>query len=114
MISIKTFESYNEGEDSIFEHLGKKYSVDKLISVSQTKPVTPFSVDKLKWILGHTDVEDQRIINSDLNYPIIITELSGKWYVLDGAHRLSKAVEQKLKSINVKIVSTSELKTCAI
>lgn len=52
----------------------------------------------------------QRILSADLSYPICIAKSkNGKWFVLDGTHRLAKAYINNLKTIKVKIIPDNKL-----
>jgi len=52
----------------------------------------------------------QRILKVDLNYPICIAKsTNGKWFVLDGTHRLAKACIDNLKTIKAKIIPNSKV-----
>ncbi len=52
-----------------------------------------------------------RIMNADLKYPIDITKNhKGKWEILDGLHRLVKARIIGLTTVNVRKVSSKQLK----
>jgi len=49
--------------------------------------------------------EYKRIMKADLYYPIDIMENKGRWLILDGLHRLAKAVINKKERISVRIIS---------
>lgn len=51
----------------------------------------------------------QKIMQSDLRYPISITKNKGKWFVLDGLHRLAKAYINNQKTVQVKIIPRERL-----
>lgn len=52
----------------------------------------------------------QRILKADLTYPICIAKSkNGKWFVLDGTHRLAKAYIDNLKTIKAKIIPNNKL-----
>lgn len=47
----------------------------------------------------------QRVLKSDLQYPICIARNKyGKWFILDGTHRLTKAYLNRQKTVKVKII----------
>ena len=52
-----------------------------------------------QWVLGHT----RRILNADLKYPILVDE---KNIILDGIHRLCKAVIEGREDIAVQRIVT--------
>lgn len=52
-----------------------------------------------------------RIMNSNLKYPIDIAKSGkGKWKILDGLHRLVKARVLGLTKVNVRKISSTQLK----
>ena len=51
-----------------------------------------------------------RAMKSDLKYPIIITKNKGRYdMILDGNHRLHKAIETGVKEIKAKILDLSQV-----
>lgn len=56
-----------------------------------------------------TKNEQNKMLKSDLSYPIDIVENKGKWLVLDGLHRLAKSYKQGQKKVNVRIVPRERL-----
>ena len=47
----------------------------------------------------------ERVSAASLDYPIIVVKRGGQYrYVLDGNHRLQKAINQKIESIKAKIL----------
>lgn len=52
----------------------------------------------------------KRIEGVDLSYPICITKnKAGRWFVLDGTHRLARAFLNDIKTIRVKIISNERI-----
>jgi len=45
----------------------------------------------------------KRILSADLRYPIILNLIEGQYYILDGAHRLVKAVTNGHKKIRAYV-----------
>lgn len=95
-------------------------------------PARPFPIDRLLW---HLDVpvwaldgqkyaltprqvlrspfryarEYQRVRAASLVFPIEITRLKGRWLILDGVHRLTRAHEDGLEEIMVRKVPRAML-----
>jgi len=46
---------------------------------------------------------------SSLDYPIDIYNFHGNWIILDGVHRLAKAIYEKRGTINVRRVSEADI-----
>ena len=54
----------------------------------------------------------ERIAAANLEFPIIVVKSGGQYrYVLDGNHRLQKAINQKAESIKAKILDLDNPKT---
>lgn len=53
-----------------------------------------------------------RVDGANLNFPIILTQHRGRWYTLDGMHRIVRAVRDKCESIRAIIVDKSVLDRC--
>lgn len=99
--------SYREGDESTFTHWGKEYRVDDLIALTNGHKLISVPIKDLMW--NHEDnvsrgvfdsaEEQKRIDAAMLYYPLIVTrsalDKSGKlsYVVLDGNHRLAKAVK---------------------
>ena len=54
----------------------------------------------------------ERVAAASLDYPIIVVKSRGQYRsVLDGNHRLQKAIDEKIESIKAKILDLSDTKT---
>lgn len=54
----------------------------------------------------------ERIAAASLEYPIIVVKSGGQYrFVLDGNHRLQKAIDQEIESINAKILGLDNEET---
>lgn len=51
---------------------------------------------------------DKRIAAADLGYPIHVTTVRGRLTILDGVHRLARAVRERRQSIDVQFVSPGD------
>ena len=50
----------------------------------------------------------ERVAAASLEYPIIVVKRDGQYqYVLDGNHRLQKAIDEEIESIKAKILDVS-------
>ena len=56
----------------------------------------------------------ERTLAADLAFPIDVTRRRGRWFVLDGVHRLTKAAALGLDSVRVRRVPASALAEIAI
>ncbi len=92
-------------------------------------PVVDFDVEKLVWNLdmpfwekdGTDDwnltprdvmnkiegssEHQERVKKADLQYPIFVIKKKGRWLIIDGVHRLVKALQSGHKTIKAKIVT---------
>jgi hypothetical protein len=133
----------NLGEGAIFNSVsthvtkfnGKVYDVYKLWWKSDPLPVHYRSVETLtRTLFGTVDVlglklwgnetvaealenrsdEYDRIKNAQLTFPILLTRVESRLVLLDGSHRLVKAVLKENTYIPVKIISRKTLSQCQI
>jgi len=118
----------------IFEKLGFGFCWDDNLLKNIDEPITELNMNELLWNLDlpfweEEKIDDwnltlreviqnperysnhhQRILKADLSYPVCITKSkNGKWFVLDGTHRLAKAYIDNLKTIKVKIIPSDKL-----
>ncbi|NDD67303.1 hypothetical protein EBZ35_06610, partial [bacterium] len=86
--------SYKEGGS--ITHDGVEYDFDKVLAIAETKPTKQCAVSKLAWVLAYDKSNTTRLKNADISVPIVITKSNnGKLTVIDGLHRLAKAVKNK-------------------
>lgn len=107
-----TLEQYSEGADSTFTHLGSEYSIDKLHEVLEKNKVSPntvFKVEDLKWILNHGVSVPSRVDNADTDTPIIVSKENNTLYVVDGFHRLSRAVRDNKEELKGYLITDQKL-----
>ena len=64
-----------------------------------------YIVDTLDNPFTRVKTEPERILQADLSYPIVIVKKNGKLsYILDGNHRMTKAIEIGEDTIKTKIL----------
>lgn len=97
-----------------FTHDGEEFDLQKVKNLVRNQEPKSMAVDDLKWVLDDTDVVRSRIKTADTDNPVIVTRWKSKWVVLDGAHRLTKAVKEKLSTLPTKTISAKDLKTCKL
>ena len=101
--------AYEEGGS--FTHDGQKYSLREAFRTARAKPTKQVDVDKLKWVLQYDRPNPKRLASANLNAPIIVApDRRGRPTVVDGLHRLSKAVQQGKKTLPAKMLTLRELK----
>lgn len=71
-------------------------------------PVKSVKVSELKPLLIDQDYDEEnkdRVDKSSLKYPIIVIKSKGNYKsILDGNHRLYKAIKSKLKTIKIQVI----------
>ena len=97
-----------------FTHEGKKYNLDKAKKIVANRPVVYMKVSDLKWILKFTTTESERIKTADIENPIIVIMDKNKIVAVDGAHRIKKSVQDKIKILPGKFITEEELQTCSL
>lgn len=95
---------YKEGINSTVTHNGNEYLVDDLLLMCNDLSTVHLDISVLSWILDYTTVHNDRVHNSNLDYPIIVFEDDLCYYVLDGVHRLTKAINCNCTTIKCKII----------
>ena len=96
----KTQEVDREFHPMVFQ-FGNEYNVDiNVLELSQQLPSLPTQ-------------GAERVAAASLEYPIIVVKSDGQYrYVLDGNHRLQRAIDEEVESIKAKILDVSaEAKT---
>lgn len=109
---------YTEGADSTVTHDGHLYQLDKIFKMTHRSEVIEVDIDKLAWIVEKHLSKDpdfmRRIHAADPDVPIILTPWDGKWMVIDGFHRLAKAIFLGMKKIKAKVIREKDLKKALI
>ena len=101
--------AYEEGGS--FTHDGQKYSLREAFRTARTKPTKQVDVENLKWVLQYDRPNPKRLAAANLNAPLIVApDRRGRPTVVDGLHRLAKAVQQGKKTLPAKMLTLRELK----
>ena len=68
-----------------------------------------YIVDTLGNSFTRVQTEPERILKADLSYPIVIVKKNGKLsYVLDGNHRMTKAIDMGEDTIKTKVLDLDD------
>jgi len=115
---LKTFEYYNHYQETSWIDTidGKEVTITigEIEKYLNNSPVVEIPVDEIKDMCIHKDKKDEatrkRAEAADLSFPIIISKnTDGKYnMILDGHHRLQKAINTNEKYIKAKVL---DLKT---
>lgn len=116
---IKAFEAYQE-PGGTFESNGLTYDINILFLATDTAPVAYFRVADLQWVVDENihahNVLDElvRVEAADVNVPILVTTYEDRWLVVDGWHRLLKALALGYEFLPGKFVSEELLESSLI
>ena len=102
---------YKEYESTV-THDGEEYDLNTMFAMAQQLPVAYFKVDDLKWILKDAEVDNVRKEVADTTVPLLIAVYQDQWVIIDGLHRLARAVEKGMSMLPGKVVDTSILVIC--
>lgn len=98
-------ESYTEGPDSLFTHVGATYHLDPFLIRAESLPVENVPMSEVSWIIKYSDPEPSRIKAADIAVPSLATEHPQFGLVVfDGLHRLVKAYSKGKKTFLIKRV----------
>lgn len=111
---INIAETYREEAGSSFTHNGNLYSLNKLFDLTSAIEPGDFAVSELAWILDHDQPDPNRVKTADLDAPILVTPFDGQLVVIDGLHRLAKAVTEKRETITGISVDPHILEQCRL
>jgi len=105
-----TNEQFNDGTDFKI-----KFKVSDVIELAKQKPVKEVNPKDINYNFSGRIEDDKetesRVTNADLSYPILVVQNKDNkiFALLDGTHRLEKALRLKLDKIKVKIFDIDEL-----
>lgn len=97
-------ELYQEEPHSTFTNDGKQYDLNKVLADVDDLPKVLFFVNDLKWVLQYDKPDPERMENADPKVPILVAYYGNQFVVVDGLHRLSKAVTEGKQFLRGKLV----------
>lgn len=101
---------YQEGFDSTATHNRKEYRLDTLFELVQKRPIVKVEVSKLSWVLEYTDLDSDRVMKSNTDIPVLVyDDPEYGLTVIDGAHRLTKAVKLGLKTLPAHMLTDEDM-----
>lgn len=102
-------------EKGSFTHDGVRYDIEKAFELARTLPTQRFKVKDLKWVLAYDTPDPERVSRADLSAPILVAlDKTGRLTVIDGLHRLTKAVQEGHTRIMGKYIEPSKLQLLRI
>ena len=82
-------------------------TIQEVLSVLEDQPVVKIDVADIKRLRKDVVIDQHRLDAADTSYPIIIVEKTGgSQYILDGHHRLQKAINEKQPRVPAKILKS--------
>jgi len=99
--------------DTSWEDDGEKITIGDVVDYLGEETVD-LNVLELSQQLPHSlpTQGEERIATANLDYPIIVIKDKGQYqFVLDGNHRLQKAIDEKIESIKTKILDLDNPET---
>lgn len=105
LLQAMSLETYQEGPNSTFTHLGNTYPLDPFLVAANDLPTEHVPMREVVWVLEHGTADPQRVAEADLKVPALAVE-DPKWglVVIDGFHRLTKAKRQGKSAFAIKRV----------
>lgn len=106
--------------DSTFHSNGKNYDLNKVFAITENKKTIQTFLSTLESVLGiNADnlgfVDWQRVAETDLQYPLILSLEGSGFIIVDGYHRFLKAViTGKDLLLPTKYITPEELETTRI
>ena len=96
-------------ENTGWETDTEKITIQDVLNYLSNHTVHDIPVQYIVDTLGNTftsvQTEPERILKADLSYPIVIVKKNGKLsYVLDGNHRMTKAIDIGEDTIKTKVL----------
>lgn len=113
-MKLTELHAYQEEDDSEFTHDGVLYNLNKILTLTASHTVKMFDIEDLKWAVEDVTLEKARKQRADYSVPLLVTNWQGKWVVIDGTHRLAKALDAGIKELPVRIVSAKELEAARV
>jgi len=110
---IIKFNKYKKLTDTYWEKNNKRITLLDILELTKNIKTTKI---KTKLLLKHVlswnnKKENDKIDKSNLKYPplILINDNNTIKYILDGNHRVQKAIKYNIKEINVKLILFNKL-----
>jgi len=110
---VRNFININEGLDDSWADNETVVTLRQLLEITKDIPESKFEVSKLEPIALHKNnsEEEEAIERADLKYPILIfvNDDGSIKSIIDGHHRIQKAIKYKFPMINCKLIKFSDL-----
>lgn len=88
-------------------------TIQDIFNFSKNIPVSEIDTGSLKSIALHNNKTDKETINNiqkaNLDYPILVLKKQDKTSILDGHHRLQKAINNNIPKIKAKVIDINSM-----
>lgn len=111
---MRIAELYQEGPESTFTHDGTEYSVDAAIRMADDYEPVTLEVADLEWVLDYDTPVPGRDEFVDKTIPILCTVLDGHIVVVDGLHRLQRAIDDGDETIPAKMLDCEDMERSSL
>lgn len=106
---------YQEEEGGTFESNGVRYDLNQIFRAVAALPILTIKVNRLKWVIDpHSPIDQARVDRADLAAPLLVTTFNGRHLVVDGFHRVVKAVQRDVPTLPYRRVSPQVLEDARI
>ncbi len=102
-------------EASTFTHDGAAYDLNAALAIVSGRPATAVPVGSLRWLVEPPEAPPEdlaRVERADPAVPVLVTRWEGRVVVLDGLHRLQRALDMRLPSLPARFITAEELRFC--
>ena len=83
---------------------GTTIDIKEVLYRCRDYPVVDLLLEDIERIRTVEIIDQERVDNASLLYPILIVEEESRRYILDGNHRLQKAINENKSTIKAKIL----------
>jgi hypothetical protein len=102
--------AYQEEAGGSFTHDGAEYDLNAVLRATAGDPVREYPVADLAWVHPHSRIDPGRRDAADLTAPVLVApDRAGRPAVVDGAHRLARALAEGVTSLRGRAVSPAAL-----
>ncbi len=114
----KTSKPYREHADSTFTHLGEEYYLNPLLALTEDRAIQQVDVKDLRWVLDYDTSKPDRKAAADSSVPVLVVKepqhKEQALTVVDGLHRLAKAIDEGKTHIPARFITSSELQRASV
>ena len=81
---------------------GMVVTISEVLQQSANIDAIDIPIEDIQAIRTVQDLDPGRVEQADISYPILVVDNCSETYILDGNHRLQKAINNNQKTIKVK------------